>query len=217
MVHSCPRCELRFPNQSEVATHLEWDHGVEQAADWGRLHYQIEGDDIPPLYDDREAAPLLQIMVVANQTLGGGRLQEALRERIQEGTRRVHVVVPATHSFDYVDFEVPAAATPGGARAGSGSDTDSGQDRGTDQRGLARARWRLQQAQRDFAVLGAQVTGEVGIADPAAAVTDALSRVAVDEVLISTLPRHLSRWVERDLEVEIRRHHDVRVTTILSD
>jgi uncharacterized C2H2 Zn-finger protein len=29
MVHTCPRCELRFESETELADHLERDHGVE--------------------------------------------------------------------------------------------------------------------------------------------------------------------------------------------
>ena len=31
-VHQCPRCELRFRQESEVASHLIDDHGVEPEA-----------------------------------------------------------------------------------------------------------------------------------------------------------------------------------------
>ncbi len=29
MVHTCPRCDLRFENERELEDHLERDHGVE--------------------------------------------------------------------------------------------------------------------------------------------------------------------------------------------
>jgi hypothetical protein len=43
------------------------------------------------------------------------------------------------------------------------------------------------------------VTGEVGDADPLAAIQDALARGSFDEIVISTLPRLISRWLRVDL------------------
>ena len=46
---------------------------------------------------------------------------------------------------------------------------------------------------------GAEVTGHVGDADPMAAISDTLHAREVDEIIISTLPRRLSRRVHLDL------------------
>ena len=54
MVHTCPKCELKFPTQPELATHVETDHEVKDAAKWGQDRYVIEGRDIPPLYPEPE-------------------------------------------------------------------------------------------------------------------------------------------------------------------
>lgn len=54
------------------------------------------------------------------------------------------------------------------------------------------------------AAAGAEVTGEVGDADPMAALQDTLHARHFDEVIISTLPRRMSRWLRLDLPSKAR-------------
>jgi len=46
---------------------------------------------------------------------------------------------------------------------------------------------------------GGDVRGIIGATDPLVAVREALDEAPFDEVIISTLPRHVSRWLRRDL------------------
>jgi hypothetical protein len=46
---------------------------------------------------------------------------------------------------------------------------------------------------------GSQVEGIIGNSDPLVAVRDVLERAEFDEVIISTLPVHVSRWLRLDL------------------
>jgi hypothetical protein len=46
---------------------------------------------------------------------------------------------------------------------------------------------------------GSQVVGIIGNSDPWVAVRNALERAKFDEVIISTLPVHVSRWLRLDL------------------
>ncbi len=46
---------------------------------------------------------------------------------------------------------------------------------------------------------GSQVSGHVGSADPMAAIADVLNDRRVHEIILSTLPRRLSRWMHLDL------------------
>jgi hypothetical protein len=46
---------------------------------------------------------------------------------------------------------------------------------------------------------GHPVAGVIGGTDPYDAVRDELDRGDYDEVIISTLPEHVSRWLRRDL------------------
>ena len=50
---------------------------------------------------------------------------------------------------------------------------------------------------------GAPVEGIVGDPDPGAAVQDAINLHGFDEVIISTLPARLSRWLKLDLPSKV--------------
>ncbi len=53
--------------------------------------------------------------------------------------------------------------------------------------------------------VGERVQAVVGDTDPFVAVRDALERSAVDEVVISTLPRRVSHWLRLDLPARVQR------------
>jgi hypothetical protein len=130
-----------------------------------------------------------RILVVANHTLGGRELANLLRERSQAGGCHIHVVVPAGPD----------------PRGWSHNDTE---DRAGAQR-------RLAAALDAFATLGCPVTGEVGDARPVDAVLDALRREPADEVVLSTLPPGVSRWLRTDLVRRVERAVDVPVTHVI--
>jgi hypothetical protein len=46
---------------------------------------------------------------------------------------------------------------------------------------------------------GGRVGGRIGDSDPYLAVRDAVTTVGIDEILLSTLPARVSRWLRRDL------------------
>jgi len=87
MVHTCPRCELRFERHSELEEHLEVDHHVDPE-NFERFHYR-------PLAQRPSSR---RFLVVGNQTLG----DDAVLDRVAELTANghVHVVVPATPSAE---------------------------------------------------------------------------------------------------------------------
>ncbi|HWI08539.1 MAG TPA: hypothetical protein VNT54_13625 [Solirubrobacteraceae bacterium] len=121
-----------------------------------------------------------QVLIVANRTAATEKLLEAVRERAQDGRVTFHLLVPATPRglHRVVDPEV------------------AGRDEATAQ--LERELERLREA------VGTDVTGEVGDADPMAAISDTLHEREVDEIIISTLPRRLSRWMHLDLPSKVR-------------
>lgn len=121
-----------------------------------------------------------RVLIVANRTAATDKLIDAVRARAQEGAATFHLLVPATPRglHRVVDPE------------------DAGHEEALAQ--LARALVLLEDA------AGGPVTGHVGVADPMAAISDTLHERAVDEIIISTLPRRLSRWVHLDLPSKVR-------------
>jgi hypothetical protein len=112
-------------------------------------------------------------LVVANQTLAGGHLASKVRELLRRGPCRFHILVPATPPSDHVWTEGEAREI---------------------------ARRRLERAIERFRELGAEVDGEVGDEHPVQAIRDVLDRgEEVDEIILSTLPPGLSRWLKLDL------------------
>lgn len=55
MVHHCPRCELRFRTEGELAEHLDLDHHAPRET-WERYRYP-QGRRHPPLYPEDVEEP----------------------------------------------------------------------------------------------------------------------------------------------------------------
>jgi hypothetical protein len=62
--------------------------------------------------------------------------------------------------------------------------------------------------------VGATVSGEVGHRDPIEATEDALRGREVDEVLLSTLPPGISRWLGQDVPSRLKGSVLVPVTVV---
>jgi hypothetical protein len=139
--------------------------------------------------------------VVGNQTLNDEHLEAALRERAATAGASFYLLVPATHSGD----QGPAGAGPG-VPSGGGDDV-----------GLALARWRLRTAIDRLHALGIEAEGQVGHPDPFSAISRLLAERRFDEIILSTLPPSLSRWLQVDLPTRVQRRFHVPVTTIAAD
>jgi hypothetical protein len=112
------------------------------------------------------------VLVVANKTAGSEELLTAMKERAERGPVEFHLVVPAS---------------PRGASWAL--DMSAGQ---------AAAEHDLEGALERMRERGLDVHGEVGDADPVAAVSDSTHAGGYDEVILSTLPKHLSKWLHLD-------------------
>jgi hypothetical protein len=114
-----------------------------------------------------------RVLVVANRTAASDELLEALVQRVERGSAEFFLVVPAT------------------ARGASWmTDMNAGASAGEEALEQALARWRD---------VGLECTGQVGDPDPLAAASDAKNNGDYDEVIVSTLPKHLSKWLHLDL------------------
>jgi len=61
---------------------------------------------------------------------------------------------------------------------------------------------------------GATADGKVGPSDPLEAIEQAVTSEKFDEVIISTLPRHLSKWLHQDLPRRVERKFHLPVVHI---
>lgn len=164
-------------------------------------------------------------LIVANETLGGGALDRAVDDAIQRGIRHFHVIVPATRrehessawagGFTLGDFAVDWASAEWMRTA---MEDDARQQEAELEEANRRAQDRCQLMQRRLRAKGAGATGEVGDDDPVEATRTALEREGpFDEIIVSTLPAGMSRWLKLDLPHKLGRVTDVPITTIEAD
>jgi hypothetical protein len=134
---------------------------------------------------------MANILVLANETIGGADLLNAIRERDKQGDARFIVVVPQSrprHGNVIYDEAV---------------------------RDSAQVRVDLALAfMRDEGIEG---TGEVGDADPFNAAMDAVGAYGINEIIISTLPATTSGWLRRDLPERLEIETGLPVRHIVVD
>jgi hypothetical protein len=137
-----------------------------------------------------------------------------LQERIQSAPVRVWVVVPAT---PVADQHVQAAVVPNEWVRADLQAPYTPEERSEQPDAYQVAQARLEHALRMLRDLGVPADGQVGDDNPLRAVEAFLADHTVDEVVVSTLPRHLSHWLRMDLPSRIHRRLDLPVTTITAD
>jgi hypothetical protein len=116
-----------------------------------------------------------RVLVVAHKTAATQALMDAVRSRAAQGGAEFTLLVPAAaHGLHkVVDPE------------------DAGGDEANEV--LEPALPLLSEA------AGSDVDGMVGVAEPLAAIQDAVNLHGFDEIIISTLPTRVSRWLRLDL------------------
>jgi len=149
-------------------------------------------------------------LVVANRTLGGAELEEELRKRIGAGPSSIYVIVPNTTAAHY--YSTPVA---GGHVPMPTMDRTIDGPR-SDKEATAQARHRLDELVAGLTATDVEVEGHLGSAHPRNAIEAALADHDFDEVIVSTLPRRVSEWLQADLPHRIERRYGVPVTTIVT-
>jgi len=86
----------------------------------------------------------------------------------------------------------------------------------TDEEATAQARERLSLMLDGLAALGVPVEGELSSPEPLAAIGKACADRQFDEIIMTTLPRHVSRWLKADLPHQARRRFGLPITTIIT-
>jgi hypothetical protein len=137
------------------------------------------------------------VLVVANQTITNEDLLEAVKKRAAEEQCTFTLLVPATPSADLSAVNIPHS--PNG--------TDE-----ADQYALARHR--LSAGLRIFGQEGIHADGDIGDPDPIQAIHECLNNRQFDEIIVSTLPANVSRWLQQDLPHKVERKFHLPVTVI---
>ena len=148
-----------------------------------------------------------RVLVVANQTLGSSDLLESIRDRMTRGPCEFTLLVPATAhahregTMDAINRRLAVVPLPGDVRGAAEVDYDH-------------ARSQLEIGIEQLQKLGAEVDGTVGDPNPVKAIQNALSRRKYDEIILSTLPSGVSRWLGQDLPHKVRRTFKGPVTVV---
>lgn len=159
-------------------------------------------------------------LIVANQTLGGEELDRTVRDRIARGDSRFYIIVPMTAPMHETDvwtggFDLYEGMTRTQIEEARRAKEEYEQER---EALLAKARQRaekrLGQMIATIEAAGGEADGGVGDADPTVAVQEILREQSFDEVIISTLPTRLSRWLRMDLPNRVSRMTETPVTTV---
>ena len=142
------------------------------------------------------------VVIVANQTLGGADLRAAVEQRMAAGCERFHLVVP-------VPPGPPPAIVVGFATAEAAMMTDLDLP---DQREVASER--LEHGLAWLRDRGCTADGAIASGDAVDAVRAVVEQGDVSEIIVSTLPSRLSRWLRQDLPSRIGRAVDVPVVVV---
>jgi Major Facilitator Superfamily len=167
---------------------------------------------IEPSLTDRAVPVVHQYLVVANHTLGGQELLDAIRDRMSRGPAEFWVLAPATPTTHLVnDFNALSCAFP--------VDPDilpSAADVRTRDQGIAEAKSNLDTELHRLRQIGATADGAAGDPNPMKAIEKTLAQRRFDEIILSTLPPGISRWLAWDLPHRVRARTDVPLTVITS-
>ena len=132
------------------------------------------------------------ILVVANETLGGAKLLETVKAKVEDaGDARVVICVPRNRpkhgNIIYDDFVFDAAKV------------------------------RIDLARRFLRLDGIQAVGDIGDPDPYTATMDAVNEFHPDEIVVSTYPATSSGWLRRDLIERIEQASGLPVEHVVTD
>lgn len=153
-----------------------------------------------------------RFLVIANKTLMGPEVQASIRERATEDAI-FHILVPdaeSSASDSNVGMFLPTAGT-GSVAFPAGVNVDEPTRRSERSDG---ARVRLHEVMGLVMGTGAEVYGTIGPADPIGEIREMIAAHDFDEILLSTLPSGISRWLRQDLPSRVRRAFDGPVTVI---
>lgn len=153
-------------------------------------------------------APVMvrRYLIVANRTLAGGIIPRLVAERAEAGPAEFHLLVPATRSKETQRLLTGVADPMSGYTVVSPDDLAAARQRDHEQ-----AEERLAGFLVRLSDHRASLTSEVAGHDPFAAIGRVLERSSFDEIIISTLPSGMSRWLKMDLPSRVERAYGLPV------
>lgn len=133
-----------------------------------------------------------RVLVVANETVAGRKLHQAVRSATEGQPSQVLVVSPALNSplRHFV--------------------SDEGEAR-------RQAQERLNRSLHALGDAGIDARGEIGDADPLQAIEDSLRTFGADEIIISTHPEGRSNWLEKGVVSGAKQRFMVPITHVVVD
>jgi hypothetical protein len=135
---------------------------------------------------------LRRLLIVANETVAGRDLLDAIERRARDGALDITVLCPINEPRG--SYVVDPDAVRGAASE------------------------RLERTLRELRDNGIEARGFVVDAGPFDAVRDHIAHEAPDEVIVSTHPRQTSRWLRRDVVGQLRRFlRDIPVEHVVVD
>lgn len=155
------------------------------------------------------AVTVRRCLIVANKTLAGDIIPRLVAERVAAGPTEFHLLVPATRSKETQRLITGATDPMSGYTVVAAEDL-----------AIVRARDKQQAEERLATFLDRLaeyrhlLTNEVGDHDPFAAIAQVLERSSFDEIIVSTLPTSVSRWLKMDLPSRVERAFGLPVVVI---
>jgi hypothetical protein len=135
---------------------------------------------------------MTRVLIVANQTACGQHLHDEVKRRSSDEECSFTLLVPSSRPHGTFTW--------------------------TDGQARALARRRMEAAIEQLKDIGVPIQGVVGVAPTAYdTVMDAVRIGDFDEIIISTLPHHLSHWLKLDLPSRVERHTGKPVTHIIGE
>lgn len=163
--------------------------------------FQLDRSRITP--DGRNRVTVRRYLIIANHTLCSPALRELIAERASTGPAEFHVLVPEAAA------PTPYLTDPMGLAVALPYSEHEWQ------LVLQDAEARLEALLHDIAHLGHRVTGEVGLGDPLTAARRVMEYSTFDEIILSTLPAGISRWLKLDLPTRLQRAFNIPVTPLI--
>src|SRR3954447_2281135 len=132
---------------------------------------------------------MANVLVLANETIGGKALLDAIVARHEQGDAKFFIVVPRSRpKFGNVVYDDAVRSS---------------------------AQVRIDLALEFARQNGIEAEGETGDEDPFNAALDAVDQHKIDEIIVSTHPSTSSGWLRRDLPERIREATDLPVNHVV--